>query len=75
MAKDGVTEGARPAEGCADDLRVVAEVDRAATRPGMIGVGIKAQLLKDKKHCRRAPNDEAKTSAGGKQTPQTGKAR
>jgi hypothetical protein len=38
IAKEGVTEGARPVDGCADDLRVAAEVERAATRPGMVGV-------------------------------------
>lgn len=36
IANDGVTEGARPVDGCAEDLRVVAEVERAATLPGMI---------------------------------------
>lgn len=47
----GVTEGARPAEGCADDLRVVvAEVERAATRPGIVRDDVEAQSRKDETH-------------------------
>lgn len=64
IAIDGVTEGARPAEGCADDLRVVAEFERAATRPGIVGVEFEAQLLKGKKHRGRASTDEDEGESG-----------
>ena len=72
IANDGVTEPARPdAEGCADDLRVVADVERAATLPGIVVLLLSVDYS-EAKSIADCGTDQRSGGLGGKQTAQNG---
>ena len=73
IANDGVTEPARPdAEGCADDLRVVADVERAATLPGIVVLLLSVDYS-EAKSIADCGTDQRSGGLGSKQTAQNGK--